>query len=141
MKIILDASMALSWLFERTDPKEGKCANEVLEAVADSETVVPSLWHTEIANALLVGERRKVVTEAQIIDYLNRLDDLPITTDDMVLPGRRNFMMALAREHGLTAYDATYLDLALRQDAVLATFDKKLADAMGHAGGIVFKSL
>jgi predicted nucleic acid-binding protein len=46
--------------------------------------------------------------------------------------------MALAREHGLTAYDATYLDLALRKNAVLATFDGKLAEAMRRAGGKVF---
>lgn len=46
--------------------------------------------------------------------------------------------MALARHHELSAYDATYLDLALRSGAALATFDRKLADAMREAGGAVF---
>ncbi|WP_233472371.1 type II toxin-antitoxin system VapC family toxin [Cupriavidus respiraculi] len=45
----------------------------------------------------------------------------------------------MAREHSLTAYDATYLDLALRNGAVLATLDKALARAMHHAGGTVFQ--
>ncbi|MCO6441660.1 MAG: type II toxin-antitoxin system VapC family toxin [Nitrococcus mobilis] len=51
---------------------------------------------------------------------------------------RCDLVLALAREHGLTAYDATYLELALRVGAVLATFDGKLADAMRRAGGTVF---
>jgi predicted nucleic acid-binding protein len=130
--------MALAWLFERKDAKEVSCAEKALLAVMKSETSVPVLWHTEVANALLVGERRGAATEAQVIDYLNRLSALPIATDDTVVANRRDSVMALAREHGLTAYDATYLDLALRTDAVLATFDIKLANAMRSAGGMVF---
>jgi predicted nucleic acid-binding protein len=138
MKFVVDASMALSWLFERTDPKEAKCADDMLLALAEGEAAVPSLWHTEIANALLVGERRRVITEAQVIDYLNRLSKLPMTTDDTAPENRRDLVMALAREHGLTAYDATYLDLALRTNTVLASFDKQLVEAMRRAGGAVF---
>lgn len=138
MKLVLDASMALAWLFERKDAKEIKCANDVLVAIAETETLVPTLWHTEIANALLVAERRLVVTEAQTIDYLNRLSQLPITTDSVAVTSRRDLVMALAREHGLTAYDAIYLDLALRTNSTLATFDMKLANAMQRAGGIIF---
>lgn len=50
---------------------------------------------------------------------------------------RRDLIWALAREHQLTPYDATYLDLALRVNATLATFDKDLAKAMHRAGGEV----
>lgn len=59
-------------------------------------------------------------------------------TDNIVPQSRREIVMALAREYALTAYDATYLDLALRTGATLATFDKKLAEAMRRAGGAVF---
>lgn len=138
MKFVIDASMTLAWLFERQKKEEALCADHVLLAMTEIETWVPPLWHIEITNALLVGERRKVVTEAQVIDYLNRLSGLPINTDNATPENRRDAVMALAREHGLTAYDATYLDLALRMNAVLATFDSKLADAMLKAGGIVF---
>lgn len=130
--------MALAWLFERQDPREAASAERALLAMADAEALVPPLWHLEIANALLVAERRRVVTEAQVIEYLSRLSHLPIATDDSVPARRRDLVMALAREHGLTAYDATYLDLALRTDAVLATFDGKLLAAMRRAGGKVF---
>ena len=139
MKIVVDASMALAWLFERAETKEIACAEQALTALADAEiSVVPMLWHTEIANALLIAERRKVVTEAQVIDYLNKLSKLSIENDDMSPETRRDAVMALAREHKLTAYDATYLELALRIGGVLATFDRALVDAMRCAGGSVF---
>ncbi|MBS0350924.1 MAG: type II toxin-antitoxin system VapC family toxin [Proteobacteria bacterium] len=130
--------MALAWLFERQDKQAALCASNVLVTLRDAEVLVPSLWHTEISNALLLGERCRVVTEAQVIDYLNRLSALPITTDVATVASRRELVMALAREHGLTAYDAVYLDLALRTDSVLATFDVQLASAMQAAGGTVF---
>lgn len=138
MRLVLDASMALAWLFERENAEEIDCADRALALVADAEALVPPLWHTEVANALLIGERRRVVNEAQVIDYLSRLSRLPIATDDASPASRRDLVMALAREHGLSAYDASYLDLALRTGSVLATFDGKLAEAMRRAGGTVF---
>jgi predicted nucleic acid-binding protein len=138
MKLVLDASMALSWIFERIDKKELACSEKVLAALQDTEIYVPSLWHTEVTNALLIGERRKVVTEAQVIDYLNKLSHLPIMTDETSVANRREIVMTLARKHSLTTYDATYLDLALRNNATLATFDMPLANAMRSAGGAVF---
>lgn len=138
MKLVLDTSMALAWLFERDNVKEAAAANKLLKSLAGSETIVPVLWHTEVTNALLIAERRKVVTEAQIIDYLNRLSDLPILTDSTLLAEHRNFIMSLAREYKLTTYDATYLDLALRSNATLATFDNDLVVAMRKAGGKVY---
>lgn len=140
MKLVLDASMALAWLFERSKKQEVDCAASVLSALADAEkTCVPVLWHTEIANALLVAERRKIVSEARVIDFLNRLSQLPIETDDNNVIGHRDLIMSLVRQYKLTAYDATYLELALRTDAVLATFDIQLADSMRTAGGEVFE--
>lgn len=138
MRMVVDASVALAWLFERNNKEEADCANQVLLVLADVEATVPSLWHIEITNALLVAERRKVVTEAQVMDYLNRLSKLPINTDDKTPESCRDIVIALAREHALTACDATYLELALRTNATLATFDRKLANAMHGAGGVLF---
>ena len=137
-RLVLDASMALAWLFDRPSQVEKDLAGTALSLLSESETLVPSLWHVEISNALLVGERRRVITEAQSADYLHRLENLPIGTDYVVsLESRRYSVMSLAREYQLTTYDATYLDLALRMSAVLATFDRKLANAMIEAGGQV----
>jgi predicted nucleic acid-binding protein len=139
MKMVIDASMALAWIFERVKPEEAACADRALGEVTRMEMIVPFLWHTEIANALLVGERRKVVSEAQVIDYLARLDSLPIMEDEALPAARRDHVMALARQQGLSAYDATYLELALRKGAMLATFDGKLAKVMRNVGGMVFE--
>ena len=130
--------MSLAWLFKREKPSEAACADGALDALVPAGAFVPSLWHTEVANALLVGERRRVITSAQSIDYLNRLSQLPIFTDEIAIASRRDSVMHLARQHRLSAYDATYLDLALRNGSALATFDDTLASAMRRAGGKVF---
>lgn len=138
MTLVIDASMALAWIYARERPDEADCADRALQTITEMEASVPSLWQTEIANALLVGERRKIITEAQTIDYLTRLARLPIAVDEATAAARQDQVIALAREYTLTAYDATYLDLALRMGAVLATFDGKLAGAMQRAGGELF---
>ncbi|MDR3086832.1 MAG: type II toxin-antitoxin system VapC family toxin [Azoarcus sp.] len=139
MNIALDASMALSWLFGRQKPGEQGIADAALDNLSRAEAFVPLLWHTEIANALLVAERRKLVTEAIVIDYLERLAALPIEEDNLPPLLRRDQVMSLARRYDLTAYDAIYLELALRKGAALATFDARLAAAMRAAGGQVFE--
>jgi predicted nucleic acid-binding protein len=138
VKIVLDASVSLAWLFKREKASEAACADRALDALEPAGALVPPLWHTEVANALLVGERRRVITAAQSIDYLNRLSLLPIFTDDAAAASRRDLVMSLARQHGLSAYDATYLDLSLRTGSEMATFDDSLATAMRRAGGKVF---
>lgn len=138
MRLVLDASMALAWLFKREKKIELETAQQALLALSNMQVMVPSLWHVEISNALLMGERRKIITEAQTIDYLNRLHLLPISTDDKSVTHCCSVAISLAREYGLTAYDAVYLELALRTDSSIATFDKKLVEAMNCAGGKVF---
>jgi predicted nucleic acid-binding protein len=138
MRLVIDASMALAWIFERGNNKEAQLAQYALSSLTNADSIVPTLWHIEVANALLVGERRRIITEAQVIDYLNRLSCLPIKSDDTQPARHRESMMALARQYTLSAYDATYLELALRNNAVLATFDNKLIEAMNRAGGKIF---
>lgn len=139
MNIVIDASMALAWIFQRQKPEEVRLADHLLISVNDNVWLAPPLLQLEIANALLVGERRKAVSEAQVIDFLHRFDQLPIRIDGNGAPVRRPAVMALAREHGLSAYDATYLELALRSGASLATFDAALARSMNAAGGTVYR--
>jgi predicted nucleic acid-binding protein len=137
-RVVLDASMALSWIFPRSAADEASRASNVLTSLLDYEVQVPSLWHTEIINALLVGERRKIITEAQSAHYLDTLSRLPIITDTAAPSARKELVIGLARKHSLTAYDATYLDLALRLDGMLATFDNVLAASLKNIGGTLF---
>jgi len=135
MSLVLDASAALAWIFERSNPEEVALADRLLDAMAAQSILVPALWHIEVANALLVAERRGVAKEAQVVDYLQRLSKLPIVTDDADISRRQEIIMALGRQFQLSAYDATYLELAMRTGSTLATFDAKLAGAIKRAGG------
>jgi len=137
MTLVLDASMALAWLFERPEAEQAERADRALLALGNSRAIVPVLWHTEVVNALLVAEQPQVVTEAQVFEYLGNLYRLPIDSDDGPPVVHRDAVMALAREHGLSAYDAAYLALALRTHSILATFDQKLAAAAHATGGSV----
>lgn len=137
MTVVLDASFALGWLYERADQREAELADRTLCSLDAVDAWVPWLWHTEITNSLLVGERRGLISEATGAAFLGRLVGLPILTDSLLPQARREAVLALAREHGLSAYDAVYLELALRLGGTLATFDTRLAAAMDRCGGVV----
>ena len=126
--LILDASIAAAWLFsDETDPR----ADVALARLAEDGALVPRLWHLEIRNVLLVAERRGRFSAEHAPEYLNALDALPIQTDtttDLAVA------FALARAHGLSFYDAVYLELAHRREGTLATLDSTLARAAAAAG-------
>ena len=132
--MVLDASMALSWLMERAARSERARAEAVLDSLAGSGAVVPALWFTEIENACLVAERRRIVKPAQTTDFLNRLSALPISVDTSSPQSRRDGILGLGRTHALSAYDATYLELSMRLGIGLATFDQGLMRAATAVG-------
>jgi predicted nucleic acid-binding protein len=97
MSLVLDASAVLAWMFEPADPGEVALADRLLDDLATQSVGVPSLWHLEVATALLTAERRGVAKEAQVIDYLQRLSRLPIVTDEAEVSHRQKGIMALGR--------------------------------------------
>jgi len=131
---VLDASAALAWAFERADAAEANVARARLDRLAETEALVPELWHLEVTNALIVAHRREAISTARVHQFLSHLAALPIRTHPATFADRRERLFDLAREHGLSAYDATYLDLALQTGGALATFDRRLALAAGRAG-------
>src|SRR5271165_6052661 len=138
MKVVLDASMAMAWYISRPDHQEARTAEAVLESILRHRALVPSLWHVELANGLLVAERRGVRTNLESSSFLYDLDAFPIDTDSMPLDLLQPSLVSLGRSTTLSAYDATYLELALRTRSTLATFDRKLAKAARAAGVKVF---
>ncbi len=113
-------------------------ALKVLQAIeSGTPTYVPGLWWLETANGLLMSERRKRSTRAGTQDALRAIAGLPVITDEESPPLRIEVTMSLAREYDLTIYDASYLELALRRGAALATADQRLAKAAKTAGVIV----
>ena len=138
MTIVLDASMALAWLIVRSDPGEAALAERAFREVSANGAQVPALWYSEVANTLLVFERAKRLTEQDSARYLADSALLTITQDDLPCAAIQSRVLDLGRRHKLTAYDATYLELAMRTSRVLATFDRQLADAARQAGVRVF---
>jgi predicted nucleic acid-binding protein len=138
VKLVLDASMALAWCITRNDPSEAALAQEALNSLRMGRALVPALWYAEILNSLLVFERANRLSSRDSANYLNDLATLWIELDDLPADRSQRDVLSTARLHQLTAYDATYLELALRTPAPLATFDRKLAAACRSAGGHVF---
>ena len=131
MTLVLDSSMTLSWLF--ADEGDGD-SDAVLDRLQADEAVVPVLWPLEVANALLVGERRGRVARSDSVGFVELLGMLPIAVDAQT-PGRSfRDILPLSREEGLSVYDGAYLELALRLQAPLATKDSRLAKAAERLG-------
>jgi predicted nucleic acid-binding protein len=138
MNGVLDASMALAWLFTRTDPEEATLADLALGDLASTSWVVPTIWYAEVANGMLRGERVGLIQPPQTGFFLDRLSRAKIETDQESPRTHQESSLALARAYKLSAYDASYLELVLRTGRTLATFDQKLAEAARKAGGHVF---
>jgi predicted nucleic acid-binding protein len=130
--IVIDASVALAWCFpdEASDYADG-----ALLALEDRTAMVPAIWSVEIANALLVGERRKRIRQPEVRRFIELLKGLSILEDGQPFAVAVSNILPLAREYDLSAYDAAYLDVAVRHGAPLATLDAALQKAC-HAAGV-----
>src|SRR5512134_3769949 len=104
-------------------------SRSVLGALETAHAVVPALWPFEVANALLLAERRKRISHEGISAFLETLQRLPIQIERREPRWLWQTVLPLAREHRLTAYDAAYLDLARREHLTLATLDHELLEA------------
>ena len=104
-------------------------AGASLKELATRDAVVPEVWAFEIANGIFVSySKRMRVTERQIADYLGLLKALPIRVETQGLWANVN-LESLARRQNLAAYDAAYLDLALRTGLPIASSDAPLRQA------------
>jgi len=133
-RFILDCSISASWCLKDASNEE---ANSILELMRESEAHVPSIWPVEMANVLVVAERRSRISAADAARAIEILLSLPIKADKGYLENL-DAIRLLAREHRLSAYDACYLELAQRTGLPIATFDHALQTAAGNCGVPVF---
>lgn len=127
----LDCSLTMAWYFE---DERSPYADAVAQELKTRQAIAPSIWPLEVANVLVVGERRQRSTEAQAAAFLAKLKQLPIRIDDETASRAWGETLQLARTHRLSAYDAAYLELAMRRGIPIATLDdgiKKTANAVG----------
>jgi len=129
MAVVFDCSVTLAWFLKDERTAFTDTAFELLES---AECWVPFLWRLEFPNALLFAERKKRVGREQRLEILDNASQLVLRTDN-VLPDIRS-LSALAERRGLTVYDASYLELALRLGSDLITLDRDLADAAAVEG-------
>jgi predicted nucleic acid-binding protein len=129
--IVIDSSIALAWCFS---DESSPLADAVMRSLRQQEAWVPALWPLEVANILAISERRGRVTLAETEQFLSILESLPIRVE----PVDRNIVfdrvLTLARNHKITVYDASYLELAERLSSPLATLDKLLIQAAQKDG-------
>jgi predicted nucleic acid-binding protein len=129
MAHVLDASVTLPWFLqdERT-----AFTDAVLASLGDGEYWVPAVWRLEFPNALLAAERRRRIDRQTRLEALEFAAVLALRVDVQAIDMRA--ISALAERHGLSTYDAAYLELALRAGFGLITLDRALADAASAAG-------
>lgn len=136
MRIVLDASVALTWLLKDAGARSEAYAFAVLKQIRlpATEIHVPGIWGLEIANVIARSEAQGTLTEAQSESFLEVLSAAPIVIDAATADQALSETLQLARRHRLSAYDAAYLELALRAGLPLASLDEALRKAATKAG-------
>lgn len=129
--IVLDASIVLGWMLDRPVPSSALSARRRI--LGGDGAVVPEPWRCEVANAVAIAERRGRISASQAAAVSADLDHLTQAIEREPLPSI-GALIETARRAGLTAYDATYLELASRRRIPLATLDDKLRAAARRAG-------
>ena len=134
MTFVVDASVALSWCFQDEQTPAGVA---LLDRVVAEGAFAPQLWPLETLNGLLTAERRGRIDAVLRRRLVNLLASFPISIDGETSERAWIGTAMLAERHGLTAYDAAYLELALRRSLPLATRDNALIAAANAEGSPV----
>lgn len=130
MDFVLDASLALSWVFPDEKPEYSM---QVRERLRTQSAVVPNLWSLELTNILALSLKRGRITQGGFEESLALLRSIPVRVDEATFHSAWGAILRLAVEHALTTYDAAYLELAQRCGIPLATLDDDLRRASRKA--------
>lgn len=106
----------------------------MLDHVQQSGAIVPVIWHIEVANILGLKQRAGYLSTHDLREAAALFRILPIDTDESTRHPNIDALLSLMDRVQLTAYDATYIDLALRIHLPLATFDKAMQEAARQTG-------
>jgi predicted nucleic acid-binding protein len=134
MSFVVDTSITLAWCFEeeRTQP-----IMDLLYRLGQQGAHAPLLWPLEALNGLLMAQRRRRIHAQQREELAEFLRVLPVALDSETTEHAWTTTAQLADRHRLTAYDAAYLELALRRKLPLATLDHELIKAAKALGTTV----
>jgi predicted nucleic acid-binding protein len=127
---VLDASVAIAALIQEDQSDR---ARAILREIIKDSAAVPPIWLFEVGNVLLLAERRRKLSATARREHLEDLARLPIVVDHEATGHAWNDTMIQASRHDLTLYDGSYLELSLRRQLPLATFDMTLQKAARSA--------
>ena len=133
----------MSWLLKDAVAREAAYPFAVLNSLGIAGTVaaVPITWGLEIANVIARSESKGQVTEAQSESFIALLEGVAIEADPNTFSHVLSDTLQLARRYRLSSYDASYLELALREAVPIATLDEDLRRAATKAGVKIFKPM
>jgi predicted nucleic acid-binding protein len=130
--LVLDASITLSWCFP---DEQAQVSLTTLDRLKTGDVaLVPSFWCVEVLNALLVGERRGRISIENTKAFLRNLEKLRPAIDHVPFERITGSVQDLCRRHGLSPYDAIYVELAMREQVPLATLDQAQREAARAIG-------
>ncbi len=129
-QFVLDCSVFMSWCLNEKTIKE---SSKILKSITRHTIVVPSLWCYEVTNVLTMAVRKNKLTVAQTHNLMNDIHLLPIEFDKPTVENISN-IFSIADQHKLSAYDASYIELALRKNIKLASFDKEVVKTAEKLG-------
>lgn len=137
MRFVLDNSVVMRWLFGDGEQTAIEYSNHILDLLAQEENgaIVPCIWALEVGNVIVRAESRGLLLEARSAAFLGILQNMPINIDARSNQQALGDTLQLARRYKLSTYDASYLELALREGLALATNDDALRKALASAGG------
>ena len=136
MNFVLDASVTMCWLLLDGKPANRAYALKVLDAMKQAQTsaLVPVTWGLEVSNVIASAEVKGLVREVQSEAFLEMLQVVDIGADSATFSRALADTLQIARRYRLSAYDASYLELAMREGLALATLDEDLQKAAHKAG-------
>ncbi len=141
VRFVVDNSVTMRWRFDgRKDHVAYAAAvQDMMVGAEEAEALVPPIWHMESAHVILYEKTGKTlalrkISEADTVAFAEELRGMDIQTFAEVPTVYDRRLLLLARDYGLSVYDAAYLDLAMREGIPLATNDERLARAARAAG-------
>lgn len=140
MIFVLDNSVAMRWCFGDGSPKDREYAGKVLDAFETARAIVPVTWGLEVANVIARAEIKGLWPKTRSLEFLAMLSGLDIEVDEETFSRSLSDTLQLARRYKLSAYDASYLELASRLEIPMATLDENLQKAAQKAGVKKFTS-
>lgn len=130
-EIVIDCCVTMAWIL--LDDQEEK-ATAILNMLESKRAKVPTIWPLEVANVLYQYERTKKLTAVETAEFKEFLSALPISVDNTTSLHAMGSIYELAKSESLSIYDAAYLEIALRENLPLGTFDKALKSAAKRVG-------